>query len=168
MGYTTDFEGEFLLDRPLEPLHEAYLKQFSETRRMKRDAKLADDLDDPIRIAAGLPIGFDGAYFVGGRGHSGQDKDNSILEYNHEPPEQPGLWCQWVPTDDSEGICWDGTEKFYEYTRWLEYIIEHFLEPWHYTLNGEVYWQGEVASDMGKLIVKDNKVIAREGKVVYD
>ena len=168
MGYTTDFEGEFLLDRPLEPEHEAYLRQFSETRRMKRDPQLASDLDDPVRIAAGLPIGIEAAYFVGGGGFAGQDKDNSILNYNYESSEQPGLWCQWVPTDDSEGIEWNGVEKFYHYTEWLEYVIEHFLVPWNYVLNGEVYWQGEESSDMGKLLVKDNEVIAREGKVIYE
>jgi hypothetical protein len=33
MGYTTDFEGEFMLDRPLNAEHQDYLQMFSETRR---------------------------------------------------------------------------------------------------------------------------------------
>mgnify|MGYP000691612867 CR=1 FL=1 len=56
MGYTTDFEGTFALDRPLSPEHAAYLRAFSHTRRMARSA-LAEDMTDDVRSAAGLPIG---------------------------------------------------------------------------------------------------------------
>ena len=37
MGYTTTFEGEFRLDRPLSAEQRAYLNAFSATRRMRRD-----------------------------------------------------------------------------------------------------------------------------------
>jgi hypothetical protein len=38
----------------------------------------------------------------------------------------------------------------------LEYLIDHFLAPWGYVLNGEVNWQGEREDDTGKIIVADN------------
>ena len=57
MGYTTKFEGCFTLDKPLAPEHAAYLKAFNATRRMKRDQFKAAELPDPIRDAAGLPLG---------------------------------------------------------------------------------------------------------------
>jgi hypothetical protein len=167
MGYTTDFYGEFNLDKPLKPEHAAYLKKFAETRRMCRDAAVASSFPDPIRVAAGLPIGTDGGYFVGGSGDFGQSVDASIVSYNNPPAGQPGLWCQWVPNEDGTAIVWDDGEKFYEYTAWLEYLIEHFLEPWGYVLNGEVEWQGEERGDIGLLVVKDNAVEEHYGRISY-
>ena len=82
MGYTTDFYGQFELDRPLAPKHAEYLNQFSETRRMKRNAGVAAKLPDPTREAAGLPIGTEGEYFVGAGGDFGQNSDESVLDYS--------------------------------------------------------------------------------------
>lgn len=76
----------------------------------------------------------------------------------------PGIWCQWVPTEDGAGIEWDEGEKFYEYTDWLEYIVEHFLKPWGYVLNGKVDWEGEARDDVGTIYVKDNKIEAVKGR----
>jgi hypothetical protein len=125
---------------------------------MKRDAVIAETLPDPVRLAAGLPIGNDGAYFVGGIGNSGQDHDISVISGNYPPPEQPGLWCQWIPNDDDTAIVWDEGEKFYEFLPWLNYIITHFLNPWGYTLKGKVIWQGEDIDDRGAIFVIDNNV----------
>lgn len=117
MGYTTDFEGRFDLDRPLTRAHEKTLREFADTR--------------------------------------------------HEGPggPWPGIWCQWVPTEDGEGIQWDGAEKFYCYDEWLVYLIEHFLKPWGYVLNGKVSWEGENHSDVGVIYVKDNKVEAVQSEI---
>lgn len=161
MGYTTEFEGQFKLDKPLEPAQIAYLNKFSETRRMRRDNLFLQNniiFPDPIREAAGLALGIEGGYFVGGGGWTGQDHDRSIIEYNDPPTGQPGLWCQWVPNTDGTAIEWNGTEKFYNYTAWLEYIIQHFIAPWGYVLNGEVDWQGEETDDVGTIVVNNNVV----------
>jgi len=158
MGYTTDFEGSFNLDKPLTEAHKAYLQKFSETRRMKRDGNKASELPDPVREAANLPVGYQGCYFVGGSGFMGQGKDNSILDFNRAPDSQPGLWCQWIPNNDGTAIIWNGGEKFYEYVEWLEFIISHFLKPWGYTINGTVSWRGEDFSDVGDIIVKRNEI----------
>ncbi len=166
MGYTTDFEGRFDLDRIMDSEHAAYLKAFAETRRMKRDPAKAEALADPIRLAVGLPIGAEGGYFVGGAGFKGQDRDPSVIDGNWEPEGQPGLWCQWTPTDDHEGIEWDGVEKFSAYTEWLEYLIGHFLGPWGYQLNGKVEWQGEATTDLGTIHVRNNVVRAMAARVV--
>jgi hypothetical protein len=80
----------------------------------------------------------------------------------------PGYYCQWVPTDDGLGIAWDGGEKFYEYVEWLNYIIEHFMRPWGITVNGEVKWFGESSSDTGMIVVTDNVVTTKKGRLVYD
>lgn len=183
MGYTTDFEGSLSFDRPLTKEHADYLRAFAETRRMKRDAAKAELLPDAIRIAAGLPIGTDGAFFVGSAGFRGQDRDVSVIDYNTPPGQsdyrdkdfnevwnenerrakhgecQPGLWCQWTVSEDNTKLEWDGGEKFYHYIEWLNYIINNFTAPWGYKLNGEISWVGEDdQNDRGKIVVVDNDV----------
>lgn len=69
-----------------------------------------------------------------------------------------GFWCQWVPTDDGTGIEWDGGEKFYNYTAWLEYLIDNFFRPNGIMLNGTVTFVGEEDGDVGSITVEDNKV----------
>lgn len=166
MGYTTYFDGEFRLDRPLTQKQIDYLKLFADTRRMKRDAVKAERLPDPVRKAARLPIGPEGAYFVGG-GFKWQGDDESVLDHNSSEG-QPSLWCQWVPTEDGKSIVWDGGEKFDAYVEWLEYIIHNFLTPWKRFITGEVTWSGEDDGDKGKIRVQDNVIHVLMGRVVYD
>ena len=71
---------------------------------------------------------------------------------------QPGLWCQWVVSDDGKYLEWDGGEKFYNYVDWLKYLIRHFFQNWGLVLNGEIEWKGEEFNDVGKIVVKDNVV----------
>ncbi len=166
MGYTTDFSGQFDLDKPLTEAHREYLNAFNRSRRMARKAEVADTFPDPRRIAAGLPIGPQGGYYVGRADEDhGQRTDESIISYNNPPEGQPALWCQWTPTDDGTAIVWDDGEKFYQYTEWLAYLIENFLKPWGYVLNGEVEWVGEDPQDIGTIYVKDNEVEAVESAV---
>jgi len=141
--------------------HAAYLHRFSRTRRMTRDPKIAEALPDPFRLAAVLPVGPAAGYFVGSAGYFGQDHDPSVLDSNTPPKGQPGLWCQWVPSDDWTAIVWSGGEKFYDYVPWLKYLIENFLGPWGYHLDGQMKWQGEAAEDRGVIEVRDNTVCAR-------
>jgi len=156
MGYTTDFEGAILFDRPLSQSHYNYLCMFSDTRRMQRDPEKLPD--DPVCEAVGLLPGEQGQYFVGGLGVYGQDKDSSIINYNRPPEGQPSLWCGWKPTGNRDAISWDGTQKFYSYVEWMLYIRDHFLHPWGYVLSGEISWQGEDPEDKG-IILANNSVL---------
>jgi hypothetical protein len=176
MGYTTDFYSSFTLDKPLTDAQIEYLKMFSDTRRMKRNefkvaAMKAEGRGNTrcfeLLEEVGLTVGGDGDFYCG-TGYSGQDHDESITEYNYPASSQPGLWCQWVPTDDGTEIEWNGAEKFYHYIEWLEYIIENFLKPWGYKLNGLVEWQGEERGDTGVIQVVDNVVTSHEGKRLKD
>lgn len=150
MGYTTDFSGSFELNKQLGPKMKEFLTKFNETRRMKRN--VSDK------------YGVEGEFFVGGTGSFGQDSTEDIVDYNEPPSTQPGLWCQWTPTQDGMGIEWDGGEKFYNYTEWLVYLITKILEPNGYVLNGVVQWQGEDVGDVGEIFVEDNKVFIQEWK----
>jgi len=170
MGYTTEFEGRFNLDKPLSQAHKSYLQAFADTRRMKRDATKTANMPDSLRDAVGLPLGVDGEFFVGAsaEGDYGQSKTDDIIDYNEPPTTQPGLWCQWDPSEDGMGIEWNGMEKFYSYIDWLQYLVSKFLQPWGYTLSGSVRWQGEDSSDFGEIVVYNNAIVAKTGRKVYD
>lgn len=161
MGYTTKLYGTFFLDKRLFDSQVLYLLEFANTRRMKRDVAILQNAPDLAREAVGLPLGEDGCYFV----NEEWDKDSeaSIVNYNLPPAGQPGLWCNWVPNSDGSGIQWNGREKFYHYIEWLQYIINNFLQPWGYLLNGEVNWEGEDPADIGHITVVDNKITWPEG-----
>lgn len=161
MGYTTDFDGMFKLDRPLTVAQMRYLQCFADVRHMKRDVEKLEGREDEARTKAGLPLGVEGAYYT-------KDDSQGVLDSNQPPQGVPGLNCSWAPTPDGEGIEWDGSEKFYKYVEWLKYILEHFLKPWGYVLNGEVEWSGEDNPDMGIIFVKDNVVTIKRAKVSYD
>lgn len=169
MGYTTEFYGEVNVDPPLNGDEISYLRKFAETRRMNRTK---------------------GPYFVDGAEFMGQAHEEDILDYNSPPPGQPGLWCQWVPTDDGRSIVWDQGEKFYDADAWMVYLINHFLKvgahasiamhdfniniqyfknfQFNHVLNGEFEAIGEESDDRWLLVVTNNIVTVKQGKVVYD
>lgn len=60
--------------------------------------------------------------------HSSVDVDR----YNAVAEAQPGLWCDWEPCWDGCCLSYNGNEKFYGATRWLMYLVEHFLRPGAY------------------------------------
>lgn len=151
MGYTTDFSGAIKVEPPLSPEEIAFINKFAATRRMDRE---------------------EGPYFVDGPGLCGQGGTPGIRDYNRPPKGQPGLWCQWVATEDGQFIEWDGGEKFYASVDWMIYLIEHFLArhacadlPFlqkNHVLNGEILAQGESINDRWKLIVTANAVTTKE------
>ncbi len=158
MGYSTYFDGQFSVTPPLTPDRIAYMKAFSATRRMMRKTILAADMPDPLRESVGLAIGEQGAYFVGGGGDFGQERDASVIDYNEPPAGQPGLWCNWEPSDDGSAIRWNESEKFYNYVEWIRYIADHFLGPWGHKINGNVRWSGEDRDDIGAIVAKENAI----------
>jgi hypothetical protein len=155
MGYTTSFDGEFDITPSLAREDYVFLKKFSETRRMGRRG-------------LGAKYGVEGEFYVDGLGDFGQGDDPSIIDYNRPPSTQPGLWCQWTPDDDGTHLKWNEGEKFYEYTKWLEYLINKVLAPRGYTLHGDCAWQGEDSDDRGLIQVRANKVQVFRGRTVYD
>lgn len=155
MGYTTYFGGTISIDPPLTKEQVAYINKFSDTRRMKRDPAKLVNMPDPIRGAVNLPLGVNGGYYVGSTCQFGQDRD-AVIDYNSPPSGQPSLWCQWIVSNDGSMLEWDGGEKFYYYTDWLRYLIEHFFSKWNRTLEGEISWQGEESDDRGIIYVHKN------------
>jgi hypothetical protein len=180
MGYTTDFNGSLKLSRAATPEEISYINDFNSSRRMKRNV---DKLMELYNGKYGYPFaagntpeeiyGIDGEYFIGDK------EDESVIDYNCPPGQtgflsksnkagQPGLWCQWSITNDGLYLEWDGGEKFYNYIEWLRYLIKHFFERWGVKLNGEIEWYGEDPSDIGIIIVNDNNVRTKSGRIVYE
>lgn len=158
MGYTTEFYGEISIEPPLNQQEIEFLEKFNNTRRMKRKK---------------------GPYYVDGTGYAGQDHEPDIIDYNEPPEEQPNLWCQWTPNKDGSAIEWDEGEKFYDAAEWMQYLIDHFvgssplakqelpfLQP--HVLNGEIEAKGDDRDDHWLLIVGNNLVSTKQGRVVYD
>ncbi len=152
MGYTTEFKGEFTLDRPLSPVLKAYMTAFARVRHVKRD---------PDKLSDGHYYGKDCEFFCfHDYDQMGQKAHDATIDGNKPPGDQPGLWCQWIPSLDGTAIVWDGDEKFYEYIEWLQYIIDKILKPDGYVLNGYVEYRGEEWYDQGEIIVEDNVMTA--------
>lgn len=166
MGYQTYFSGEVSIEPPLNEHEISFLQDFNKTRRMHRTK---------------------GPLFIKGTGPYGQGHDDDILNFNAPDPDQPGLWCQWTPSDDGTMLAWDQGEKFYYAERWMKYIIENLLAPSarayiglhldederlkHFTcdhvVDGEIYADGEESDDFWKLIVDNNVVKVANGIMDY-
>ena len=164
MGYTTEFEGKIYIDEPVSLEDIEYINNFCNTRRMKRDVNLIKArFPDWAFMCYKGKLGTEGEYFVNPP-FMGQLRDGTIEDYNEPPATQPGLWCSWeiVPEEDVEGktqipvsVQWSGTEKFYYYTEWLEYIFANFFPRPQYNPYGVIFAQGEDSYDAHYIIVEN-------------
>ena len=144
MGYSTEFEGSFKINKPVDDDTYELLYGLATTRRMKR--KL------------GPEYGIEGEFFIAKDSFFGQDETPDIIDYNSPPITQPSLWCQWLIQEDRCTIKWDEQEKFYDYVSWIVYLIDKILKPRGYIVNCKVKWSGQSPNDTETIIVTDNKV----------
>ena len=165
MGYTTDFYGTLKFNKEITSQLKDYINKFSSTRRMPRDnEKIKKIFPDWKEMCFFGELGNKGEYFVPPTVNFGQDRDESIIDYNgFKDAVHPGLWCQWIINDDNE-LEWDGNEKFYNYKKWLQYLINNFFAPLGYVLNGDIEWQGEDRDDFGNIHVVDNEIEMQYGQ----
>lgn len=149
MGYTTEFSGVLQVTPPLNADEVRYLKAFSQTRHMDRR-------NGPYHVTPNY-----------------EDNESDVIDHNSPPPEQPSLWCDWEPTDNGEGIKWNGNEKSYSNVEWVQYLINHFLKPgahasrdprfagrfqFNHVVQGVVEADGEERGDHWYLVARDNVV----------
>ena len=167
IGYTTDFWGKVEISPPLNPYEVAYLRDLAQTRRMDRE---------------------NGPFFVRGTGAMGQDHSPDVRNCNSPDPSQPGLWCQWLPSEDGTSIEWDGSEKFCNAPEWMAYIIGTFLDrrpddetvaamvkadlrlvefTFDHVVTGIIDAQGEDSEDRWRLVVEDNIVTVQRPEFVW-
>lgn len=63
-------------------------------------------------------------------------------------------------SEDREFLVPEEDESRHGFRLWLKLVIEHYLAPRGYVLEGEVTWEGEDRDDFGTIFVKDNQVEA--------
>jgi hypothetical protein len=63
-------------------------------------------------------------------------------------------------SEDRECILPEEDESRHGFRMWLRLLIEHYLAPRGYVLEGEVTWEGEDRDDSGTIFVKNNQVEA--------
>ena len=166
MGYNTFFSGSVTIEPPLNDDEISYLRDFADSRRMHRTK---------------------GPLYVEGGAYDSERISSDIIDTNKPDPDQPGLWCSWVPTDDGTEIAWNEDEKFYEAGEWMEYLVNRLLSPaakryvrghineddrlksftCDHRVNGEIYAEGEESDDRWKIKVVDNEVTCLDGLVTY-
>jgi hypothetical protein len=90
-----------------------------------------------------------------------------LLEFNEDPDTiegtHPDSYMQWVPTETLDGIVWDGVEKFYNYTEWMQWLVQ-WLKACDIDAGGELLWSGEDAGDVGVITVAGGLVTADSGR----
>lgn len=82
----------------------------------------------------------------------------TFVENRHDGDGFPSIWCDWMTDETGACLMHNGSEKFYNYVEWLEYLITYFFNPWGVDLNGEVFWSGDQLGDMGFIRVKNNVI----------
>lgn len=172
MGYTIKYSGRFNLNKSLTDDQAKFLRDFAATRHYSRAWKEDEEngkwfVDPDCKFEPDFFNDKEYEKVLYAKPYNHKKRKAYELEkwgcadYSEVNPGMPSFYCQWVPTEDMMGIEWDGGEKFYNAKEWLEFIIENYLKPWGYVLNGQVeykYGENEYPSEFGFLIIKDNIV----------
>ena len=158
MGYTTKFKGEIdITPKPTEQIT-TFVNGLMDTRRMMRDVNKLPPVDEQLN-----PLkthGVEGEFYFNQNSKSfgqNENEEKGIVNYNEPPSTQPSLWLQWEINKEGK-LRWNKAEKFYEYKKWLIYLIENVFKPFSYTLNGKISFQGEDSDDEGYITVENNVV----------
>lgn len=85
-----------------------------------------------------------------------------VAKLNRPPRFQPDLLNYWEINSSGCLEVVKGECDFYEYDRWLRYLIDRVFHPRGYLLSGFVEWQGEETNDRGTIRILENQVIKVE------
>jgi len=118
----------------------------------------------------GYTTEFEGAFeLVGELSPKLKAEINIFCEEDHRRGNYPGIWCDWRirSVGDKNFLAWNGAEKFYNYTEWLQYLINIYFKPNNISVNGDVKYFGEDHYDCGMISVKDNVISLKKGELSY-
>ncbi|KAL9654140.1 hypothetical protein ABK040_016486 [Willaertia magna] len=182
MGYTTEFQGKFNLNKNLatNPKALQQIQILNLTRRIqynleeivKKEKKTIEEIIQLYGVEAEFydpnlttvlekypnPLDWQFEFFNDNSMIFEIHKNPLYLNYNSPPLCQPSLWCQWCYNKEENVLEWDGNEKFYYYVDWIVYIINVILKPEDFIVNGKINYIGEDTNDFGVIIVKNNVV----------
>lgn len=71
-------------------------------------------------------------------------------------------YMQWVPSESLDAIVYDGNEKFYDYDKWLQWVLDRLTKMGIYA-DGSIVWSGESEGDIGVLKVQGNVLTVKKG-----
>jgi hypothetical protein len=138
-------EGKLKISKTLKGNHFRYLQAFHSTKRISRSVQDLEDIPDPIRVNVGLPLGEECSFFVGRFSRA------SSIDHKICPTGQPSNWCPFYPEyngnylavnplapDLRQGAFKFSNAEVLEVHNWLEYIINNFMSPWGYYLDGRL------------------------------
>lgn len=181
MGYTTTFEGHVTIDPPLNEHEREYINRFSQTRRMDRDKGpyyanpgtdgVGQDHEADIRDYNRPPAGQPGLWCKWEVTEDGRAIQWSGAEKFYDSPE----WMQYLIDHflkegavvqrellkrERSGIVLpnavdDGLGDFDDFT------FDHVV-------NGEIDAYGEEPGDIWRLVVTNNQVETKQGRMVYE
>ncbi len=178
MGYDTSFNGYLDPDPALTDDQIAYLQAFNQTARTTLKPE-AEQLDDPVRKAVGLPFGKYGDFCVVPLPANSPEDRQYRLDWQPpgqpippawmkqptvsvgygpgDPRIQPNQWCQWTADEDGS-IVWDEGNMFYDYEDWLRYLQTQILSRWGVRLTGTVSYFGEDPEDFGVIVAYKGEI----------
>lgn len=65
-----------------------------------------------------------------------------LKQYSVNDDRTPSMYCEWIFDPHGKRLAWNTAAANYEtYIDWLKYIMDNFLIPWNYTLNGNTKYQ---------------------------
>lgn len=80
--------------------------------------------------------------------------------------DSPSLYCYWQISNNGSVIYCSDSSHFYHYEEWLELIIKKFI-PENTFVNGVISFHGEMDTDFGLIIIRDNIVEKKMGEEFY-
>lgn len=83
---------------------------------------------------------------------------NEIYDEPEIAEGNPGSYCQWKLSRDCQSIEWDGGEKFYNYTEWMQWLIDNVFTPDGVEVSGTITFAGEEVTDVGILTIEGSTV----------
>jgi hypothetical protein len=73
-------------------------------------------------------------------------------------PDLPGHEGLLEVSEDRSRILPEDGESRHGVRMWLRLLLEHFLVPRGYVLNGEIWWEGQDPDDRGCIFIKDDQL----------
>lgn len=71
-------------------------------------------------------------------------------------------------TEDLTGICWNGSEKTYDLTEKINFIIKQMKEKFpDFGLEGQMLAQGEDIGDVWKIVIDDGEAVEKDIPLNY-
>ena len=93
------------------------------------------------------------------------DEQYNIINNGGDWAFAPGDYCLWILENDKQTFTWIiDSEGRWDPVKWIRYIVDNFIQPWGYFLNGEVKWFGEEDDDDGCINIKNNIVTVMKYK----